>query len=102
MVEYERTLISERMRRGRLRKLRAGTLLPWTRPPYGYRLDPERPRDPAGVHLDEAEAAVVRDLFVWFADEGQPLYALHAALIGSASPRPEVISPGAAQPCTAC
>jgi site-specific DNA recombinase len=89
VAEYERTLISERMRRGRLRKLRAGTLLPWTRPPYGYRLDPERPRDPAGVHLDEAEAAVVRDLFVWFADEGQPLYALQRRLdrLGIASPR---------------
>ena len=70
VAEYERTLITERMRRGRLRKLRAGILLPWTRPPYGYRVDPERPRDPAGVRLDEAEAAVVRDLFAWFVDEG--------------------------------
>ncbi len=41
VAEYERTLIAERMRRGRLSKLRAGLLLPWTRPPYGYRLDPE-------------------------------------------------------------
>src|SRR5882672_1997601 len=56
VAEYERTLIAERMRRGRLAKLRAGTLLPWTRPPYGYRVDPERPRDPAGVRLDAAEA----------------------------------------------
>jgi site-specific DNA recombinase len=89
VAEYERTLISERMRRGRLRKLRAGTLLPWTRPPYGYRLDPERPRDPAGVRLDEAEAAVVRGLFTWFADEGQPLYALQRRLdrLGIPSPR---------------
>ena len=38
MAEYERTLIAERMRRGRLRKLQAGVLLPWTRPRYGYRL----------------------------------------------------------------
>jgi site-specific DNA recombinase len=30
VAEYERTLIAERMRRGRLAKLRAGTLLPWT------------------------------------------------------------------------
>ena len=89
VAEYERTLIAERMRRGRLRKLRAGTLLPWTRPPYGYRLDPDRPRDPAGVRLDEAEAAVVRDLFVWFADEGQSIYALRQNLdrLGVASPR---------------
>ena len=35
VAEYERPLIGERVRRGRLRKLRAGTLLPWTRPPYG-------------------------------------------------------------------
>src|ERR671932_1880604 len=55
VAEYERTLIAERMRRGRLRRLRAGTLLPWTRPPYGYRLEPERQRDPAGVRVDEEE-----------------------------------------------
>jgi site-specific DNA recombinase len=60
VAEYERTLITERMRRGRLRKLRPGTLLPWTQPPCGYWLDPDRPRDPAGVRLDEVEAAVVR------------------------------------------
>ena len=89
VAEYERSLITERMRRGRLRKLRAGTLLPWTRPPYGYRLDPERPRDPAGVRLDEAEAAVVRDLFTWFADEAMPIYGLQRRLdqLGIVSPR---------------
>jgi site-specific DNA recombinase len=89
VAEYERALISERMRRGRLRKLRAGALLPWTRSPYGYRLDPERPRDPAGVRLDEAEAAVVRDLFAWFADEGAAVIALVQRLHrqGIASPR---------------
>ena len=63
VAEYERTLIAERMRRGRRRKLPAGVLLPWTRPPYGYRLHPERPRDPAGVRVEEAEAAVVRELW---------------------------------------
>ncbi|MGO8946512.1 MAG: recombinase family protein [Ktedonobacterales bacterium] len=46
VTEYERTLIAERMRRGRLAKLRTGTLLPWTRVPYGYRVNPDRPRDP--------------------------------------------------------
>jgi site-specific DNA recombinase len=40
VAEYERTLISERMRRGRQRKLEAGLLLPWTRAPYGYRVGP--------------------------------------------------------------
>jgi len=63
VAEYERTLIAERMRRGRQMKLRAGFLLPWTTTPYGYRVDPERPRAPAGVRIDPAEGAIVRELF---------------------------------------
>jgi site-specific DNA recombinase len=47
VAEYGRTLICDRMRRGRLTRLRAGQLLPWSRAPFGYRLDPEHPRDPA-------------------------------------------------------
>src|SRR4051794_32043626 len=81
VAEYERTLITERMRRGRLRKLQAGILLPWTRPPYGCRVDPERPRDPAGVRLDEAEAAVARDLFARF-DKGASVRELARRLRG--------------------
>ena len=76
VAEYERSLIAERMRRGRLRKLQAGILLPWTRPPYGYRVDPERPRDPAGVRLDQAEAAVVAEMHGWYADEAHSLFGL--------------------------
>jgi site-specific DNA recombinase len=74
VAEYERSLIAERMRRGRLHKLQSGLLLPWTRPPYGFRLDPERPRDPAGVHQDEA--AVVAMLFALYADERYSLFGL--------------------------
>jgi site-specific DNA recombinase len=89
VAEYERTLIAERMRRGRLRRLEAGTLLPWTQPPYGYRLDPDRPCDPAGVRIDEAQATVVRDLFAWYADEGVTILALIRRLqrLGITSPR---------------
>lgn len=47
VAEYERVLITERMRRGQLAKIRAGVLLPWTRAPYGYQCHPDRPRDPA-------------------------------------------------------
>jgi xanthine dehydrogenase YagR molybdenum-binding subunit len=57
VAEYERTLIAKRMRRGRLAKLRAGLLLPWTYAPYGYRMSPDRPRDPRGVTTDPADAA---------------------------------------------
>src|SRR6266542_6376254 len=38
VAEYERTVIADRMRRGRLAALRAGRLRPWCQPPYGYRL----------------------------------------------------------------
>ena len=46
VAEYERTLIADRMRRGRQAKYKAGVLLPWTRPLFGYQLDPDTPRDP--------------------------------------------------------
>jgi site-specific DNA recombinase len=88
VAEYERTLITDRMRRGRLAKYRAGVLLPWTRPPYGYRVDPERPRDPAGVRMDESEAAVVREIFAWYAQEKSSLLSLarHIQALGVPTP----------------
>src|SRR3954452_1540618 len=88
VAEYERTLIAERVRRGRQAKLRAGCLLPWTRPLYGYRLDPGRPRDPAGVTLEAAEAAVVRELFAGSLEDHASLFGLAKRLraLGIASP----------------
>src|SRR3954449_8042446 len=89
VAEYERTLIAERMRRGRLAKLRAGLLLPWTYPPYGYRLSPDRPRDPAGVTADPAEAAVVAELFAMYREPGTSLMqlAMHLDARGVPTPR---------------
>ncbi|WP_236023045.1 recombinase family protein [Dictyobacter formicarum] len=86
--EYERSLIAERMRRGRRQKYLAGGLLPWTRAPYGYRVDPAHPRDPAGVRLDLAEAAVVAELFSSYLQEGKSLKAEIQRLtnLGVASP----------------
>jgi site-specific DNA recombinase len=66
VAEYERNLITDRMRRGRLQKYRAGTLLPWGPPPYGFRTDPAHPRDPAGVRLEAAEAATVAEMFAYY------------------------------------
>jgi len=82
VAEYERTLIAERMRRGRQARLRAGTLLPWTRPPFGYRLDPDRPRDAAAVRVDPAEAVLVAQLFDWYLEPRATLYQLTARLAG--------------------
>jgi site-specific DNA recombinase len=71
VAEDERTLIAERMRRGRQAKLRGGQVLPWTRPPYGSLLDPERPRDPSRVRIAPVQAAVVEQMFAWYSDPGQ-------------------------------
>ncbi len=89
VAEYERTLIAERMRRGRQTKLRAGVLLPWTWAPYGYRMSPDRPRDPAGVQVEAAEAAVVQAMFAWYAEDHTSLFGLakHVQTLGLPSPR---------------
>ncbi|AFZ69488.1 site-specific recombinase, DNA invertase Pin (plasmid) [Deinococcus peraridilitoris DSM 19664] len=78
--EYERSLIADRMRRGRLAKLKAGVLLPWTQPPFGYRVDPACPRDPAGVRLEPAEAELVQQLYDWYLEEGATFLAIIARL----------------------
>ena len=88
VAEYERTLIADRMRRGRQAKLRAGTLLPWTRAPYGYRLHPERPRDPAAVQINPVAAAVVQELFAAYAAGGVTLHTLAAQLTARRVPTP--------------
>jgi site-specific DNA recombinase len=68
-AEYERTQITERLRRGKLHRMRQGQLAPGV-PPYGYRYIPVS--EPQGgrweIHLDEA--AVVRLLFHWYTEEG--------------------------------
>jgi site-specific DNA recombinase len=88
VAEYERTLITERMRRGRLAKYRAGVLLPWTRPPYGYRLDPDTPRDPAGVRIEEGEGAVVREIYALYLQGGYSLCQLAKYLQHQGIPTP--------------
>jgi site-specific DNA recombinase len=88
VAEYERTLIADRMRRGRLARLRSGQLLPWTRAPYGYLLHPERPRDPAALQVDLAAAAIVRELFAAYAAGGATLHSLAAALTARRVPTP--------------
>ena len=88
VAEYERTLIAERMRRGRLSKLQAGTLLPWTVIPYGYSCSVEHPRDPAGVEINPAQAAVVREIFSRYGTEQISLVQLSRHLHDLGVPSP--------------
>ena len=86
VAEYERAVIADRTRRGRLAALQAGQLLPWTSPPYGYRVDPRAPRDPAGVALDDERAAVVRRIFAWYVEDGLTLHAIAQRLTAAGTP----------------
>ena len=88
VAEYERTLIAERMRRGRQAKLRAGTLLPWTTAPFGYRLDPERPRRADAVRVEPGEAALVAQLFDWYLEPQATVYRLARRLTDLGVPAP--------------
>ena len=88
VAEYERTLIAERMRRGRQYKYRTGQLLPWTTPPYGYRSDPDQPRTPAGVRLEPAEAAIVTEIFTKYLTAEQSLSSVAKYLTGRKIPSP--------------
>src|SRR6266700_7921873 len=88
VAEYERTLITERMRRGRQARLRAGTLLPWTTAPFGYRLDPDRPRQASAVRADPGEAVLAAQLFEWYLEPQGTIYRLARRLTGLGVPAP--------------
>lgn len=64
-AEYERAVIADRMRRGKLHRIRTGQLMP-PQAPYGYRY---LPRDQPGGgqwRLVAYQAEVVRDIFIWY------------------------------------
>jgi site-specific DNA recombinase len=68
IAEYERAVLAERFRRGKLQKARDGHLLS-AKPPYGYRYVPRRDAVPGHLVVDDAEAEMVRRLYAWVADE---------------------------------
>jgi len=51
-------------------------------------LNPDRPRDPSGLYVDEAEAAVVREIFAWYAEERSSLCGLAKHLQAQGVPTP--------------
>ncbi len=69
IAEYERAVLAERFRRGKLQKARDGHILS-ARVPYGYRYEPRRDAVPARLVIDDAEADMVRQLYGWVIGEG--------------------------------
>ena len=68
IAEYERVLLGERFRRGKLQKAREGHFI-GSRASYGYRYVPKRDGVPGHLFIDENEAEVVRMLYGWLIDE---------------------------------
>jgi site-specific DNA recombinase len=68
IAEYERAVLAERFRRGKLQKAREGHAV-HARPPYGYRFVARHDGVPARLVLDEAEADLVRQAYAWFIED---------------------------------
>jgi site-specific DNA recombinase len=68
IAEYERALLGERFRRGKLQKAREGHFI-GTKAPYGYRYVPKRDGVPGHLVIDETEAELVRMLHGWLVEE---------------------------------
>ncbi len=68
IAEYERAMIAERFRRGKLQKAREGHFI-GGKAPYGYRYIPKRDGVPGHLAIDETEAEMVRTLFGWLVEE---------------------------------
>jgi site-specific DNA recombinase len=67
-AEYERLVISERMRRGRLYRLRQGQSVPH-QAPYGYRYQAGGRRQAGTWVVIPEQATVVEQMFVWYTQE---------------------------------
>lgn len=82
IAEYERAKVLERCRRGRLHRARRGELAP-PNPPYGYHYAARKYGGDGQIRIHEEEAAMVRQIFRWYAEEGASLYGLLKKLIAS-------------------
>lgn len=87
-AEYERSLIKERLRRGKLHKIRQGRLVSPVAP-YGYRYIPVSEADGGRWEEKPSEAQVVKQIYQWYtAEPGMTLYEIvtHLRQLGDAAP----------------
>jgi site-specific DNA recombinase len=75
IAEYERAKLLERCRRGRLHRARQGELAPPSTP-YGYTYSARKYGGDGQIRVNEEEAAMVRQVFAWYAEEGVSLLGL--------------------------
>jgi site-specific DNA recombinase len=63
--EYERAVIAERMRRGRLHSARQGKIVN-AKTPYGFEYIPEKGCEVSHWEINPVEASVVRQVYAWY------------------------------------
>jgi site-specific DNA recombinase len=77
--EYERAKIMERTRRGKLHKMRQGEMITGCRV-FGYEYVTKTKDAPPHLKVLDGEAAVVRRLFGWYANDALPIRKIAAKL----------------------
>jgi site-specific DNA recombinase len=97
VAEFERLKISERMNRGRELKVKAGSVLVYSRPPFGYRVVEQDHK--WALEIDETEAQTVRLIFEWYTSgdgDGELLsiYAIQQKLNSLGLPSPADVRGG--------
>jgi site-specific DNA recombinase len=70
-AEYERAMITERLRRGKLYRIRQGQLVSPVAP-YGYQYIPISQPNGGRWELNPVEVQVVRDIYQWYTDDEKP------------------------------
>ena len=69
-AEYEKAQLAERYRRGKAYRARSGSVNVLSGAPFGYRYLRKTPQSAARYEIIEHEAALVRELFRRYADDG--------------------------------
>jgi site-specific DNA recombinase len=96
VAEYERLVIKERVARGRDLKVKAGNVMVYGRPPFGYRAVKRDHKH--FLEVDEETAAIVRQIFAWYTvgdGESGPLstHGVHRKLHELGVPSPADLRP---------
>lgn len=76
IAEYERAQIAERSRRGKRHRAKIGSVNVFSGAPYGYRYVKKGESTDACYVVEATQAAVVRDVFAWYTEEGVSIGAI--------------------------
>lgn len=87
IAEYERAKASERYRRGKLYRSRAGEII-FHKVAYGYRRVPRSADRPAHLVVCEEEAAIVRRVFDEYVNRGRSIHKIIKGLRADGIPSP--------------